>query len=149
MSRPPIATLLIAALSSACSSSSTLAVDAGSTPDGGIAIRCDVVTQTCPAGQRCDFTCDNGTLVIACTPEAATPSQVGGSCSGRDAGAPGSSSTCMRGAGCFATSTKPASCYRYCRAGSECPQGTTCDTTTTFRGVCPNGSANLPVGLCR
>jgi len=137
------------ALLGACSSSS-LGADA-STPEGGaIPIRCDVVDQTCPAGQRCDFTCDpSGALVIACTTEPAGAGKAGDSCSGRDAGSTGATSSCGRGTGCFGSSAKGPTCYRYCRAGSECPQGTTCDTMTSYRAVCPGGSANLPVGLCR
>jgi hypothetical protein len=138
-------TLLVLGLSAACSSGSP-AVDA-SLPDGAIPIHCDVVDQTCPTGQRCDFTCDqNGQLVIACTTEPANAAKAGESCSGR---ATGATSSCMRGTGCFGSSMKGPTCYRYCRTGSECPMGTTCDTSTPFRAVCPKSSGNLPVGLCR
>lgn len=139
--------VLVMVFWAACSSSSP-AVDAAA--DGAIPITCDVVDQTCPAGQRCDFTCDQtGALVIACTTEPANAAKAGDSCSGRDAGATGATSSCMRGTGCFGSSMKGPTCYRYCRTGSECPMGTTCDTTTPFRGICPKGSGNLPVGLCR
>jgi hypothetical protein len=137
----------------ACSGSSMPAgvVDAAlPLPDGGlppVPVRCDVVAQTCGAGKRCDFTCDNGTLVIGCITAAANPAQVGQSCAGSDGGI-STGSSCGAGTGCFGSGGKPAMCYRYCKAGSDCPTGTTCNTTTRFRAICPNGPGDLPVGLC-
>jgi hypothetical protein len=134
----------------ACSGGSSLAMDGGPLADGAspaVPVRCDVVQQNCPAGKRCDFTCDNGVLVIACITAAANPGPVGASCAGSDGGT-STGSSCSAGTGCFGSAGKPIMCYRYCRAGSECPAGTTCNTTTRFRGVCSKGSGDLPVGLC-
>jgi len=148
---PRISILALVAVLGACSGGST-AVDAGPLRDDSglvrVTVRCDVAAQDCPAGQRCDFTCEDGVLVIACTPEVASPAKLGESCSGgRDAGTL-TGSNCTRGTGCFTTVQKPASCYQYCKTGSECPAGTTCMTNRTYRVVCPKGGGDLPVGIC-
>jgi len=135
----------------ACSGSSAGYLDGGVVlGDGGLAVvpvRCDVVAQTCGAGKRCDFTCDNGTLVIDCVTAPANPGGVGASCAGSDGGI-STGSSCGAGTGCFGSAGKGPMCYRYCKDGSECPAGTSCNTTTHFRAVCPRGSGDLPVGLC-
>jgi hypothetical protein len=145
---------LILLILPACSSGSVpaSATDALPLTDAGlpvVPVRCDVASQTCPAGQRCDFTCENGVLVIACTAEVANSAQLGQACSGgRDAGTL-TGSNCTRGTGCFGSSGMGAVCFRYCKTGSECPAGTKCDTTTTYRAVCPRSGGDLPIGLCR
>jgi hypothetical protein len=150
---PRMATLpVLAAVLTACSGGSPVPTADAAAPltEGGlppVPVRCDVVAQTCGAGQRCDFTCDNGTLVIGCITAPASPSQVGASCAGSDGGI-STGSSCVAGTGCFSAAGKPASCFRYCKAGSDCPAGTTCNTTVRFRAVCPNGAGDLPVGLC-
>ena len=103
---------------------------------------------TCPAGKRCDFICENGVLVIDCIAPVANPAMAGDSCGGSDAGA-STGSSCGTGTGCFGSTSKGPTCYRYCNAGSTCPAGTKCDTTTKFHAACTRTGGNLPVGLCR
>jgi hypothetical protein len=150
--RMVILPVLAALLGTACSGgSSIVAAEAGVLPDGAgppIPVRCDVVGQGCPSGKRCDFACENGNLVIACVPEAANPGPLGATCGNGVDGGAGTGSSCGTGTGCFGQAGKPPMCYRYCKSGSDCPTGTTCNTTTRFRAACPKGGGELPVGLC-
>jgi hypothetical protein len=121
------------------------AADAGAST---VPVRCDVVDQNCPAGNRCDFFCEDGLVVIGCVPESPAPTPVGQSCPPDPVDAGTGISRCIRGSGCFGSSHAPAACVQYCRPGSPCPAGTTCDTTRIKRTICPRTAGDLPVGLC-
>jgi hypothetical protein len=116
----------------------------GSPSDPGVIVECDLVRQDCPAGRRCEFTCRGGRLAIACAQDTSPTVAPGEPCGRTDAGP----RNCAKGAGCFATSDRPAqTCYRYCRAQSDCPSGT-CDPARALGVNCGAGLERLPVGVC-
>jgi hypothetical protein len=110
-----------------------------------IEVRCDLVTQSCTEGTRCEFICDSTHLIIGCDPEPPDAAQLGEPCGAVGDGGP--PRLCGRGLGCFASAHDATRCRRYCRADTPCPAGTTCDTTSRLGFACPT-NGQFPVGLC-
>jgi hypothetical protein len=137
------------ALDAAVTPDASVQPDASPRPDGSgpmTAVHCDLVDQDCPSGDTCTVSCEfepDIHLAISCRP-IPNPAKLGEPCGGlRDAG---EIRFCDRGLGCFASVRESARCYQFCRAGSPCPDGTTCDTTSILRYGCPG---DVPAGLCR
>jgi hypothetical protein len=110
-------------------------------PASMLEVRCDVVDQDCPGTDACGLTADGTIPVIGCSPVAANAGKLGETCGTVDGGV----RLCARGLGCFSDHGRPPLCFRFCRAGSACPEGTTCDTTTELY----YGNGTVPAGICR
>lgn len=151
---PMIATVAALAVA-ACSSKSTnmdagsdTAVETGGTNDTGGTMdtggadlapqSCDPFAQNCGTGQKCDFFCQGSAAVLACEASTGTGA-VGSPCS--------ASMPCAAGNGCFATSTLPEACRKYCMSDGDCATGERCHNVTV--GVaCTGGTTSFALHFC-
>jgi len=90
----------------------------GPTLDSG-AVGCDLATQNCTPGERCEVACEGTTAVAACRPDngGAAP---GTACSATPI-------TCGKGTGCMGT---PLACRRYCTGDGDCAAGERCQSVS-------------------
>jgi hypothetical protein len=100
---------------------------------------CDPGIQGCGATEKCDFTCQNGTAVVACVPDTGGGA-IGSTCST-------TTMQCAGGSGCVTMAGGSPTCRKYCTADSDCATGERCHNVTV--GVtCTNGTSSLALHYC-